>query len=76
MDNIILLDKDNKEVEFKILKTFGVDDKDYAALEPIGEDYIVILEMVKKNDEIEFYFIEDQDELDEVIEIFEQLERE
>lgn len=76
MDNIILLDENNNEVEFKIVSTFGVDDKDYAALEPLDEDFIVIFEMIKSNDDIIFKFIDDQEELNEIADIYEQMERE
>lgn len=76
MDSIFLTDENNKEVEFKIVETFGVDDKDYAALEPVGEDFIIILEMIKTKDEINFKSIDNQEELEEIIEIYEQMERE
>lgn len=76
MDKISLFDEDNNEIEFHIVSTFGVDDKDYAALEPVGEDFVVIFEMIKNDGEVSFKSIEDSEELDEIIEIYEQLERE
>lgn len=75
MDNIILLDENNKEVEFEIIDTFGVDDKDYAALSPIEEDFIIIFEMIKKDKEIDFKIIEDEKELNEIVNIYENMKR-
>lgn len=76
MDRIKLLNENNEEVEFNIVATFGVDDKDYAALEAIEGDYTIIFEMIKSKDEIIFKTIDNQKELDEIVEIFEQMERE
>lgn len=74
MDNkIILTDENNKEVEFNIIDTFGVDDKDYAALEPLDEDFIVIFEMIKDEDSISFKPINDDKELDEIVKIYEDM---
>lgn len=74
MDNkITLINEENKEVEFNIVDTFGVDDKNYAALEPIDEDFIVIFEMIEDNDVVNFKIIEDDKELDEIISIYEQM---
>ena len=43
MDSIFLLDENNNEVEFNLIDTFGIDDKNYAALEEIGDDMIMIV---------------------------------
>lgn len=73
MDKIVLNDKDNREVEFNIVDTFGVDDKTYAALEPLDEDFIVIFEVIEQGDSITFKFIENDKELDEIIKIYEEM---
>ncbi|WP_039913893.1 DUF1292 domain-containing protein [Anaerococcus hydrogenalis] len=73
MDKIILTDDNNREVEFNIIDTFGVDDKDYAALEPIDEDFILILEMIKDKDSISFKAISNDRELDEIVKIYEDM---
>lgn len=73
MDKIILTDDNNKEVEFNIIDTFGVDDKNYAALEPIDEDFILILEMIKDKDSISFKAISNDRELDEIVKIYEDM---
>ncbi|MDY3005478.1 DUF1292 domain-containing protein [Anaerococcus sp. AGMB00486] len=73
MDKIVLKDKDNKEVEFNIIDTFGVDEKTYAALEPLDEDFIVIFEVIEEKDSVSFKFIENDKELDEIINIYEDM---
>ena len=71
MDNkIILTDENNKEVEFNIIDTFGVD---YVALEPLDEDFIVIFEMIKDENSISFKPINDDKELDEIVKIYEDM---
>lgn len=76
MASIFLLDENNNEVEFNIIDTFGIDDKNYAALEEVGDDMIMIMEVISSNDLITFKTIEDQKELDEIIEFYEDMKRE
>ena len=76
MNSIFLLDENNNEVEFNILDTFGIDDKNYAALKKIGDDMIMILEVYNTNDLINFKTIEDSNELNEIIEFYEEMKRE
>lgn len=76
MDSIFLLDENNNEVEFNLIDTFGIDDKNYAALEEIGDDMIMIVEVKNCDDIITFKTIEDQKELDEIIDFYEQMKRE
>lgn len=76
MDNIILYDENDNEVEFQIIDTFEVDDKKYAAMEPVGSNKILITETYEKEGEVFFKGIEDQDELDEIIELYEELKKE
>lgn len=73
MDKITLIDENNKEVEFKIEDTFGVDDKNYAALSPNDEDFVVIFEMIEDSEGINFKVIENNHELNEVIKIYEDM---
>lgn len=70
MDNIVLLDENNQEVEFRIVATFGVDDKDYAALESIEDDFTIIFEMIKSDNEMIFKTIDNQQELNEIVKLF------
>lgn len=73
MDNIILYDEDNNEVKFNIIDTFGVDDKNYCALQKDNDDMILILEVINNDKEVLFKSIDDQKELDEIIEFYEQM---
>lgn len=76
MNKIILMNENNKEVEFNLIDTFGVDDKEYAVLEPLDEDFIVIFEMIKEKDSISFKAIENDRELDEIANIYENMKEE
>lgn len=73
MDKIILLDQDNNEVEFELIDTFGVDEANYAALKQIDDDLILMVELIESNGEVIFKAIEDQDELDEIIALYEDM---
>lgn len=73
MDNIILYDEDNNEVKVNIIDTFGVDDKNYCALQKDNDDMILILEVINNDKEVLFKSIDDQKELDEIIELYEQM---
>ena len=73
MDNIILYNEDNNEVKFNIIDTFGVDDKNYCALQKDNDDMILILEVINNDKEVLFKSIDDQKELDEIIELYEQM---
>ena len=75
MDSIFLLDENNNEVEFNIIDTFGIDDNNYAALEEVGDDMIMIVEVINETDVITFKTIEDQKELDEIIKFYEEMRR-
>ncbi|WP_296113710.1 DUF1292 domain-containing protein [uncultured Anaerococcus sp.] len=76
MDSIFLLDENDNEVEFNIIDTFGIDDKNYAALEEVGDDKILIVEVLNNSDLIQFKTIENQKELDEIIKLYEEMKRE
>lgn len=76
MDSIFLLDENDNEVEFNIIDTFGIDDKNYAALEEVGDDMILIVEVLNNSDLIQFKTIENQKELDEIIKLYEEMKRE
>ena len=75
MDSIFLLDENNNEVEFNILDTFGIDDKNYAALKEVDDDMILMVEIEIVGDVINFKSIEDQKELDEIIGFYEEMKR-
>ncbi|MCW6678053.1 DUF1292 domain-containing protein [Anaerococcus sp. NML200574] len=76
MDSIFLLDENNNEVEFNIEDTFGIDDNNYAALKNPIDDMILIVEVINEADEVIFKSIEDQNQLNEIIEFYEEMKRE
>ena len=73
---VTLIDEQGKEVEFDLVATFDYEKKRYAALIPIddvesvGEDEIVILEIVKSPDGEIYRPIENDILLDEVFNEF------
>ena len=73
MDSIVLYDADNNEVEFNIIDTFGVDDKNYCALQEDDDDLILIAEVINKDNEVIFKAVENQEELDEIIKLYEEM---
>lgn len=73
MDKITLLDENNNEVEFEILDTFGVDEANYAALREVNENLILMVEVVEDSEGIIFKAIDNQDELDEIIDLYEEM---
>ena len=73
---VTLIDEQGKEVEFDLVATFDYEKKRYAALLPIddvenvGEDEVVILEIVKTPDGEIYRPIENEILLDEVFNEF------
>ncbi|MDO4543061.1 MAG: DUF1292 domain-containing protein [Clostridia bacterium] len=80
---VTLLDEDDNEVLFDLVLTFDYENRRYAALLPVGEvegvgeDEVVLLEVVKENGEETFRSIDNEILLDEVfnefMELFEEL---
>lgn len=77
-DKIVLIDELGKEQEFLVLATFGLDDDDYAALIPADNldspTYILRMER-DENGEMLFYGIEDDEELEEAIAAYEEIQK-
>lgn len=73
---VTLLDEQGKEVVFDLVVTFDYEGKRYAALLPVdevegvGEDEVVLLEVVKENGEEVYRTIENEILLDEVFDEF------
>lgn len=78
-DIIVLLDEMGNEIEFQVLATFGIDDVDYAALLPVDdmESLTYLLRIEYDNDgELMLVGINDEKEFNEVIEVYEEIQRE
>ena len=73
---VTLIDEEGKEVEFDLVATFDYEKKRYAALLPmddvegVGEDEVVLLEIVKTPDGEIYRPIENEVLLDEVFNEF------
>ncbi|QQY80566.1 uncharacterized protein DUF1292 [Keratinibaculum paraultunense] len=78
-DTIVLLDEMGNEIEFQVLSTFGIDDVDYAALLPVGDmeslTYLLRIEYDEDGD-LMLVGIDDEKEFNEVIEVYEEIQRE
>ena len=78
---VTLTDEDNgQEVDFDLLMTFSYEGKQYVALQPltevegVGEDEVILLEVVNRGTENEAYkTIENEILLDEVFKEFQEL---
>lgn len=78
-EKIMLTDEMGEEKEFIILATFGLDDDDYAALLPADdiESPTYILKMEESQDgEVILMGIDDEEELQAAIEVYEEIESE
>lgn len=78
-DKIVLLDELGNEQEFIILATFGLDDENYAALLPAEdtESEIFIFRMEEDREGgLILMGIEDDEELEAVIDAYEELQNE
>jgi len=83
MDIIVLYDEDGNETEFEVIATLELDDNEYAILLPKDADIepetdevdeVYVLRMEKdENGEDVLVGIEDEEELNDVIEAYEEL---
>lgn len=77
MEKIELMDDEGNKVEFNILDTFGMDDEDYAVLEPVNEEddmvYILRIENSEDDGEVVLVGIDDEEELNDAISVYEEL---
>ncbi len=79
MSIIELYDESGNKQLFRILDTFGMDEQDYAVLLPesghMDNTYILRIEM-DENGQQYFAGIDDEDELEDAIQIYEELKKE
>ncbi len=78
MDNIELIDEKGQVIEVELIDTFGLDDDDYAVFSTLDDEdllYILRIEVSEDGEEVYFVGVED-DELDELIEVYEELKEE
>jgi len=72
-EHITLTLDDGSELECHVLGTFEVDDIEYIALVPIGEEEVFLYRYEEDGDEFELINIEDDEEFDIVSEAFYEL---
>lgn len=73
MEIIELFDEDNNPQEFYLLDTFGINEDNYVVLEAIHEDEYYILKTREKDGELLIYDIDNEDEFNEALEVYEEL---
>ena len=78
MDRIELIDENGQVFEVELIDTFGLDDDDYAVFSTLDDtDLLYILKIDASEDGEEVYFVGvEDDELDELIEAYEELKEE
>jgi uncharacterized protein YrzB (UPF0473 family) len=64
---------DGSNIECFVLGVFGVEEKEYIALVPEGEENVLLYEYSEDGEEIELLNIEDDSEFEMVSEVFETL---
>lgn len=77
-DNIVeTVDEDGNVINFKLFDIIEFENKEYALLLPVeseeDEDELVIMRLVKDEEEYSFETIDDDDEFDRVSEYLEEL---
>ncbi len=86
MDMIVLYDEDGNETEFEVVATLEVDENEYAILLPrddsrdpeaeiVDEAYVLRIEQDESGEDI-LVGIEDEEELNAVIDAYEELVKE
>lgn len=78
-EKIVLLDEMENEIEFQVIATFGIDDIDYAALLPMDDfEGLTYLLRIEYDDlgEMVLVGIDNEEELQEVIQVFEEIQKE
>lgn len=75
-ETIILIDDDGNEIEFEVIATFDIEDREYAVLLPVDEEedeaYILKIEYDENGDMI-LVNIEDKAEFDDAAAVYEAI---
>lgn len=75
LDNVeyIELSDGDETIKLLLLDTFGIEDQDYAALLDEDNDQLYILEIHLEDNEVVFEAIEDEEEFNEILALYEEL---
>lgn len=75
-ETIILIDEDGNEIEFEVIATFDIEDREYAVLLPVNEEeeeaYILKIEYDEDGNMI-LVNIEDKAEFDDAAAVYEAI---
>lgn len=73
-DIVELFDEDGNSVHFNIIATLELDEKEYAILSNVeDEDEVLIFKVIEEDDEFIFETISDEEELEAVIQAYNEL---
>ncbi|WP_427339142.1 DUF1292 domain-containing protein [Caloranaerobacter sp. DY30410] len=75
-ETIILIDDEGNEIEFEVIATFDIEDREYAVLLPVNEEedeaYILKIEYDEDGNMI-LVNIEDKSEFDDAVAVYEAI---
>ena len=73
INEYIELSDGTDSVRLRIIDTFGIEEKEYAALLDEEEEQLYILELEFEEDDVIFKAIEDEEELNDILDIYAEL---
>lgn len=74
MDIIELYDENGEAVAFNLWDSFGMDNDEYAVVEPVDQpETFLLFKVVKKGEELTFAPVEDKQEFNDARKIYEEL---
>lgn len=74
METIILTDDQGEEKEFELQDTFGMDEDDYAVFLSLDDESLMYILRIDHTTDGDVYFTSvDDDELEDLIEVYEEL---
>ena len=74
MDKIELVDESGQLVEFELIDTFGMNDDDFAVFSSLDDPDSIYIFRVDNHGDGEVFFIGvNEEELDDIIEVYEEL---
>lgn len=77
MEIIELIDESGEVVEARLIDSFGMNEDDYVVFEALdGSELLYILKVEYEDDGDVFFVGVDEDELDDLIEVYEELKEE
>ncbi len=69
----IMMNDGDRDIAMTIVATFTMDDQDYAVLDGDEDNERYVLRMIEQDDEMIFETIDDEEEFNDAVQIFEEL---